>query len=142
MVTKINRFGLSRNIPSGVRREVRKRCCFGCVVCGSAIYNYEHFSPEFEDAHTHDPQRIALLCPTDHLKKHRGLISEEDYARHIQSPAALAKGFSFTGWSAESFAPQILIGSFTFTGGTSILRIGDELLLGFKPPEEQGAPPA
>lgn len=136
-----NRFGLSRTVPSEVKREVRQRCGFGCVVCGGAIYDYEHFSPEYKDASVHDASGIALLCPTDHRKKQLGLLSEEDYARHIQAPTAITKGFSFTDWSTESFAPQILLGSFTFTGGTSILRIGDELLLGFTPPEEPGAPP-
>jgi len=141
MTPDTNRFGLSRNIPGDVKRNVRKRCGFGCVVCGSAIYDYEHVSPEFKDARFHDPNCIALLCPTDHLKKKRGLLSDDDYLRHIKAPAALDKGFSFTDWSAGSFAPEILLGSFTFTGGTSILEVGNKLLLGFTPPEEECSPP-
>lgn len=136
-----NRFGLSRSIPSGIRRDVRIRCGFGCVVCANAIYDYEHFAPEFKDARSHEPEGIALLCPNCHRKKKRGLLSEEEYTACIQSPLALTRGFAFTDWSLGSFAPQILLGVFTFTGGTSILRIGGELLLGFEPPEEPGSPP-
>jgi hypothetical protein len=141
MEETVNRFGLSRAIPSEVRREVRRRCGFGCVVCGSAIYDYEHYSPEFKDSDVHHAEGIALLCPTDHRKKNNGLLSEEDYLRHIKAPAAISKGFSHTEWSVDSFAPEILCGSLTFSAGASILQIGDELLLGFGPPEAQGAPP-
>jgi hypothetical protein len=111
------------------------------VVCGNAIYEYEHFDPEFKDATEHSADRIALLCPIHHRKKERGLLSEEDYSRAIQSPFAFRHGYAFTDWSIAEFAPQILVGSFTFTGGTSILEVGEELLLGFQPPEEPDGPP-
>ena len=127
--------GLSREIPSDVRRAVRQRCGFGCVVCGSAIFEYDHFDPEFKDATTHDSDGIALLCPTDHSRKGNGLISNEEYIDHISDPYAINLGYSYAEWSLASFAPQILIGSFTFTGGTSILQIGEQIILGFEPPE-------
>ena len=136
-----NGYGLTRAVPAPIKREVRQRCGFGCVVCGSAVYDYEHFDPEFKDAHEHSAAGIALLCPTDHKKKERGLLSEDEYRHAIQNPHALTHGYAFTDWSMADFSPQILIGSFTFTGGTSILQVGDELLLGFQPPEEPGSPP-
>lgn len=77
-----NKHGLSRNIPSAVRLKVRKRCGFGCVVCGSAVYDYEHFEPEFHDAKEHSASGIALLCPTDHARKRKGEL--------IKQPSLLA----------------------------------------------------
>jgi hypothetical protein len=45
-----NNHGLSRDIPDHVAREVRQRCGFGCVCCGSALYQYHHFDPLFREA--------------------------------------------------------------------------------------------
>lgn len=136
-----NKHGLSRTIPSEVRREVRKRCGFGCVVCGSAIYEYEHFAPEFKDATEHCADGIALLCPTDHTRKAKKLLSEEKYLKAIANPKAFETNKAYTEWETSNFAPTIILGNKIFTGGTSILKIDGELLLGFNAPEEEGAPP-
>jgi hypothetical protein len=32
--------GSSRDIPLPIEREVRKRCGFGCVVCGLPLHTY------------------------------------------------------------------------------------------------------
>ncbi|MEH2485180.1 Abi-alpha family protein [Bradyrhizobium sp. AZCC 2230] len=81
-----NRHGLSRNIPADVKRTVRQRDGFGCVVCGKAIYDYEHFDPEFADATQHDPAGIVLLCISCHGKKTRGFLSKQTIAAARQSP--------------------------------------------------------
>lgn len=49
----MNQFGLSRDIPEAVKRQVRQRDGFGCIICGSAIIEYEHFEPEFHAAKFH-----------------------------------------------------------------------------------------
>lgn len=64
-----NRFGLARTIPEEVKREVRAACSFGCVICGSVPYDYDHLRVEFKDAKEHDPEDIVLLCPTHHRMK-------------------------------------------------------------------------
>lgn len=33
-MTENNKYGLTRDIPEDVKRKVRKRCGFGCVICG------------------------------------------------------------------------------------------------------------
>lgn len=30
----INKQGISRDIPDPIKRDVRQRCGFGCVICG------------------------------------------------------------------------------------------------------------
>lgn len=136
-----NKHGLSREIPSDIKREVRKRCGFGCVVCGSAIYEYEHFKPEFKDAIEHSAEGIALICSNDHTRKEKKLLSKEKYFAAIENPKAFETNISYTDWEASNFTPTIIIGNKIFKGGTSILKIDDELLLGFNAPEEQGTPP-
>ncbi len=83
-----NRFGLSRYIPAAIRKQVRRRCKFGCVVCGSAIVTYEHIDPVFSDAKVHDPTRITLLCGHRQLESSKGLLSKQS----IQESDAKSKG--------------------------------------------------
>jgi len=136
-----NKHNLSRTIPEPVKREVRQRCGFGCVVCGSAIYDYEHFDPEFSEAKEHNPDGIALLCPTDHARKRKKLLSQKKYLKAIANPKALQLKKAGAEWETANFAPTIVIGQKMFTGGTSVLKIDGELLLGFNEPEEDGLPP-
>ena len=95
-----NKHGVSRNIPEGIKREVRQRCGFGCVNCGSPIYDYEHWNPPFEElTGGHKAEGIALCCPMCHRKK-GGLISKEEYEDNILNPYATRTGSVETAWSS------------------------------------------
>ena len=135
----MNRYGLSRAIPSPVKREVRQRCGFGCVVCGNAIFQYEHFDPEYKDAKSHEANGITLLCPGHHDEKRKGFLAEEQIRACNRTPYTLKHGSSYHNVTTV-FTPEIVLGMKTFAGGSSILTIGGELMLGFKPPEADGAP--
>jgi len=76
-VAKINRHGLSRYIPANIRREVRSRSKFGCVVCRRGFYQYEHIDPPYEDAKEHDPDNICCLCGSCHDSVTRGHLSKK-----------------------------------------------------------------
>ena len=52
-MAKENEHGLPRHIPADVARAVRQECGFGCVICGVALIQYEHFDPEFAEAREH-----------------------------------------------------------------------------------------
>ena len=56
------------SIPEDIKREVRKRCGFGCVICGSPIYDYEHME-EWSIVQRHKADEITLLCPMHHREK-------------------------------------------------------------------------
>lgn len=73
----VNKYGLSRYIPAEVRREVRQRSKFGCVLCRCGFYQYEHIDPTFEDATEHDPDYICCLCGACHDLITRGHFSKE-----------------------------------------------------------------
>lgn len=62
-------------------REVRIACGNGCVVCGWMPFQYDHFDPEYAEAKTHDPERIALLCPTHHAEKTSGRLGTSEIAQ-------------------------------------------------------------
>jgi hypothetical protein len=56
---------LPRAIPEPVKREVRQRCGFGCVICGKPLYDYDH-KLGFSKVRRHVAEQITLLCPTHH----------------------------------------------------------------------------
>ena len=87
-----NKHGLSRDIPRDVKRYVRQRCGFGCVICGASIYQYDHFEPEFSEALTHEGDGITLLCPTHHDEKTRGVLPIELVKRHNLDPTSVKYG--------------------------------------------------
>lgn len=140
MSKKTNEFGLSRNIPADVAREVRKRCGFGCVICGCAIYTYEHVDPLFAEAKEHDPEKIVLLCGGCHDRVTRKLLSKETVKQAAQDPRCLTQGFSFGPFDVGNTHPDVIIGTFQAIETQTVIRILGEPILRVDPPEEQGGP--
>lgn len=134
-----NRFGLSRNIPRHVKRTVRQRCGFGCVICGNAIYDYEHFDPEFKDCKEHSENGITLLCLRHHGKKGRDFLAQKIVVAANANPKAKQKGF----WENFDFGdqyPKLLLGSNELFNCQNIILIDGESILRIDPPEEAGSP--
>lgn len=135
-----NSFGLSRNIPAEIKREIRKNSGFGCVICCSSIWQYEHIDPPFAQARSHDPNKMTLLCPTHHQQTTSRLLSKATVEKARLSPCTSKKGFSS---SSFDFADQIP--SMTFAGEvikncqTPVIVDGSPLFE-VKPGEESGAP--
>lgn len=140
MTKSKNKFGLSRNIPEEVAKQVRKRCGFGCVICGDAFYQYEHFSPEFKDAKNHDPAGITLLCAYCHDRKTRGGISLEAVREANLIPKAITQGFADGPLEFGREGSKIQIGSAVFKNSKSIVTIDDESLFVLDPPEDDTGP--
>jgi len=76
-MVEVNKHGLSRYIPAHVKREVRQRSKFGCIICRCGLYQYEHIDPLFMQAKEHNPECICCLCGSCHEKVTRGHISKE-----------------------------------------------------------------
>ena len=87
-----NKHGLSRRISDNIKRQVRQRCGFGCIVCGCAIIQYHHFAPEFVDATEHNPDGITLLCGKCHDKA-RGHYTPHRIATLNANPRCLQQGY-------------------------------------------------
>ncbi|MFF2910016.1 HNH endonuclease [Paenibacillus sp. NPDC057934] len=75
----------SRDIPNPVKRAVRQRCGFGCVICGSPIYHYDHMK-EWAIYQRHVAEEITLLCPTHHQEKTSGLLSSDTVESYNANP--------------------------------------------------------
>lgn len=94
----VNEQGLKRNIPESVKTAVRKACSFGCVICGSVPYDYDHLEVEYHAAEQHNPDDIVLLCQNHHrmkgnvlsveaIKKARALRVAQDSQFRFKLPA-------------------------------------------------------
>jgi len=55
------------------------------------VVEYHHIRP-FAECKAHEPEQIALLCPTHHGRVTSGAISDESVLRMRQAPFALAAG--------------------------------------------------
>ena len=55
-------------IPEEIKRKVRQECYFGCVICGSPFFDYDHIVP-YSQVKEHTVENLALLCRTHHNDK-------------------------------------------------------------------------
>jgi hypothetical protein len=137
---KKNRFGLSRNIPPDVKRQVRRTCGFGCAICGGSIFEYEHVEPTFADAREHDPEAITLLCPQCHAKVTRGFLSKQTVKEATQSPACRRRGFSNELFDLGRTHPKLMFGGITLLKCPIPIEVAGVPLFEIKAAEELGGP--
>ncbi len=134
-----NTHGLSRSIPDKIKRSVRQRCGYGCVICGNAIYEYDHFDPEFKDSKKHSEDKITLLCMQCHGKKTRGFLSLKKVKQANDNPKAKQNGF-FENFDFGGQYPKVFIGSNVISNCQNIILVEGKSILKIDPPEEKGAP--
>lgn len=136
-MSNINKHGLSRDIPAKVERDVRVRSKFGCVFCRSAIYQYEHITPEFSDATEHNSDHICLLCGRCHDKVTKGQISKNSVRRQyekVQKEAEIRRPFD--DFVLDSHCLTVVLGSSIFHGARTLIEIDGEAVLAIEPPED------
>lgn len=80
-------------IPEPVKRSVRQRCGFGCVICGLPIYEYDHMA-EYAEEGVHSEDNLTLLCPTHHAEKTKGLLPIEVVRGANADPLNLRNGYT------------------------------------------------
>ncbi|MCX5014773.1 hypothetical protein OG765_27840 [Streptomyces sp. NBC_00555] len=80
-------------ISEKMKRDIRQRCGFGCVICGLPLYEYEHML-EWSKSKRHVADEITLLCNLHHAEKARGFLSTADVRRANENPANLRSGIS------------------------------------------------
>jgi len=136
LLAMTNAHGLARHIPEEVKRAIRRRCGFGCVVCGAALHEYHHFDPPFEEARLHRAEGIVLLCPTCHAHVTRGRWSNDKVVEANRSPFCRSNP---PHERLEFAAPTLLlVGSILLNGRGDLLTIGGEPLIRVEPMEDGG----
>jgi hypothetical protein len=76
-----------------MKRDARRACGFGCVICGLPLYEYDHIVP-YAVVEAHAAANLTLLCPTHHAEKTRGLLSQERVIEASNAPHNLNAGRS------------------------------------------------
>lgn len=138
-MTTVNKHGLSRTVPIGIQEELRQRCGFGCVICGTCFYDYEHFDPDFVDAVAHRPEGMTLLCMQCNQKRKRGLLSRQTVTLHNAGPKCLQQGFAREWLDYGTHPVSVAIGSCSSTWG-EVITVDNESILAVRPPPEIGMP--
>lgn len=133
-----NKYGLKRYIPVDIKREIRKRCGFGCVRCGFGWYDYEHFNPDYCDAKEHNPDGMTLLCMSCNQKRNRGTLSRETVMIANKNPKCLQEGFTKESFDYGSNLIEVKFASNTFIDCEHIICIDDLPILSIKNPIEEG----
>ncbi|MCY1278957.1 hypothetical protein D9M69_295140 [compost metagenome] len=132
----VNAHGLPRRIPESIRREIRVRSKFGCVVCRSAIVQYEHIDPEWHDAEAHDPDHMCLLCGGCHDKVTRGLLAKSTVrARYDDVQAASKVRAPYDQFDLSSHAITVKLGSCVFQEAQTLIELDGVVVLAIEPPE-------
>ena len=139
-MTSWNKYGLTRNIPEPVKREVRQACGFGCVICGASIYEYEHVEPLFAEAKEHDPTKITLLCSQCHSKVTRGMLSKETVLRAMSNPKCKQRGFASELFDIGKQHPAITFGGVRFEGCPIPIQVHEFPVFEIKEAEEPEGP--
>ena len=102
-------------IPSHIKRKVRQRCGFGCVICGLPIYEYDHV-PGYERVKRHRADELTLLCPMHHAEKTKGLLPVDRVIAADRKPFNRQQSGTspYALWFSGA-APEIVLGTQLFT---------------------------
>lgn len=143
MSTNVNTRGLVRYIPADVRREVRRRSKFGCVICRNGFCIYEHLD-DYVGVDVHDPARICLLCESCHGRITRKQWSK-DRARlayeHVQAQSREDAGEPRGPLDFHTGQAELAIGDLLYVPAVAcVLRYFGEDLIRLRPgrPGEPG----
>ncbi|MDB6353555.1 HNH endonuclease signature motif containing protein [Trichococcus sp. K1Tr] len=72
-------------ISNAIKAEVRKKCYYGCVICGNPIVEYEHIK-EWHVEKKHELENLTLLCPMHHSEVTKGLIDKDFVSLKSKNP--------------------------------------------------------
>lgn len=138
-MTTINKHGLSRYVPEKIERALRKESGYGCVVCGNAIYQYEHIDPEFNDAHEHCADNMTILCGSCHFNVTKKIWSKEKIKQAKLAPYCIKHGKANDFLDLPTGPIGLNFGNSHLAGNT-ILRIDGRPIIWFEDAEEAGTP--
>lgn len=130
---------LPRKISPQIKKRIRKRCGFGCVICGCSIIEYHHFSIPYSEAKFHDENGITLLCGNCHNKVHKGIISSEYVVDANNNPyCKTTRNANDILYLGKVLLP-VKIGSSTIHAKTIILY-DNHVVFGFNESESKNSP--
>lgn len=140
-MSNINKHGLSRHIPEVVKHQLRKEAGFGCVLCGNAIFEYEHIDPEWSDAKKHNPEAMTILCGNCHNNVTKGFISKKKVQLAKTTPQCKKIGSSHLKLELTNHPMIVELGGIQFIDTPTIINFDGKNILKIEKPEEEYSPP-
>ncbi len=116
-----NKHGLNRDIPLPIKRIVRQRYGYGCVLCGGLFCQYHHFDPPFAEASEHQADGITLLCQRHHDEVTRGRISEGKVQAANSNPYSIKNKSAKYVFEDLSFPLEVGLGGLVFISADGVL---------------------
>jgi trigger factor len=68
-----------------MKRAVRQRCGFGCVICGLPVCHIDHVI-DYAVVRKHEESNLTLLCPLHHQEKSSGRLTVEAVSEANANP--------------------------------------------------------
>ena len=106
-------------IKAHIKREVRQRCGFGCILCGKPLYEYDHILG-YAITERHVADELTLLCDQHHAEKTKELLPQDAVLKANADPHNVRVGVS-TPYGVH------------YSGDTCVLRLPTCLYEGQKP---------
>lgn len=105
-----------------MKREVRQRCGFGCVICGDPFYQIDHMV-EYAVVQDHQTDNLTLLCDKHHADKTCGRLALETVVRENSNPINRREGANLPSRMLmfEGDSPKVELGRNWFTSPTETL---------------------
>ncbi len=97
-------------IPADVKRSVRKRCGYGCIICGKPIYEYHHIEG-FVEKIGHVESEITILCDTCHRKTTNGIFSRDAIVAADTNPFNRRRSTPDVVWMHYGGNCQVVLGN-------------------------------
>jgi hypothetical protein len=117
-----------------IKRAVRQRCGFGCVICGIPLYHYDHLLG-YAVTQRHEADEITLLCARHHDEKTRGVLPPEKVSAANQDPwnprHGVTSPYQLHFGTTEPAEMVIASDSFTSEGDLVPIVVDNEPLLAF-----------
>ena len=92
---------VSRYISDEIKRLVRQKSFFGCVICGVPVYHYDHIH-DYAETGDNQAENLTLLCPTHHQDKTSGRLTRDAVLKFVENPHNGSKKFT-----ASHFMPIV-----------------------------------
>lgn len=100
-----------------MKRAVRQRCGFGCVLCGNPLITYEHIV-DWAEVQEHAADNLTLLCDMHQRQSTGGLLSRSQVLAADRDPYCLRHGATSPfglNFGPGAGDPRIMIGGNLFT---------------------------
>ena len=123
-------------IPADLKRQIRRKSFYGCVLCGNPIIEYHHIK-DWCIVKEHTADNLVALCPTCHYRATIGELTPERVTRLKMNPYnSKLKTVSKNFFMNHHEASTIKLGSVKIKASGTILRVHNDSIISLRLDDE------